>query len=98
MAGRRLVAVLAVAAVAVAVAAAGSLDQAADVEDAFGALFGMPATRVLPPGARESFELEYLGKNRTYVLYTPTSYNATTPTPLVLNIHGAGSSPYIHVS
>ena len=32
-----------------------------------------------------------------YVLYTPTTYNAAQKTPLVVNIHGAGSSPYIHV-
>lgn len=32
------------------------------------------------------------GKNRTYSFYVPASYNASTPVPLVLGLHGTSSS------
>lgn len=32
------------------------------------------------------------GLNREYMLYVPTSYNAATPTPVMMNFHGFGGS------
>ena len=33
------------------------------------------------------------GENREYLLYVPESYDSTTPTPLVISLHGGGQWP-----
>lgn len=38
--------------------------------------------------------LTFDGLNRRYVLYVPESYDAATPAPLVISIHGFASNPY----
>jgi polyhydroxybutyrate depolymerase len=37
--------------------------------------------------------LPYEGINRSYLLHVPSSYNASTPMPVVLVLHGGGGSP-----
>lgn len=38
---------------------------------------------------RTNGELTSLNENRSYLLYVPDSYDPTTPTPLVISLHGA---------
>ena len=44
-----------------------------------------------PPGGSEG-RLAFGGKDRSYLLHVPSSYDADTPTPVVFNFHGHGSS------
>jgi polyhydroxybutyrate depolymerase len=60
------------------------------------ALIGVPAVLVPIEAAlfhvrnRSNGSIVSSGQNREYVLYVPSSYDRTTPTPLVISMHGAG--------
>lgn len=45
------------------------------------------------PGMTNGITVDVDGVERTYDLFVPTGYDATTPTPLVLNFHGLLGSP-----
>lgn len=45
-----------------------------------------------PAPGQATVEFEFEGRRRTYELYVPRSYDGTTPTPLVVNWHGLGST------
>lgn len=60
-------------------------------------LIGMPALLVPIEAARfylrnrSSAAIVSSGQQRQYVLYVPRSYDRTTPTPLVISLHGGGT-------
>jgi len=60
------------------------------------ALIGVPAVLVPIEAAlfyvrnRSNGSIVSSGQKREYVLYVPSSYDRTTPTPLVISMHGAG--------
>jgi polyhydroxybutyrate depolymerase len=80
-------------AVSLAAAMRGLLTESA-VEALDAALEAAPRDYV-PPGTRDRIVLLHQGVNRTYTLYTPTTYNPNTPTPLLLGIHPRGTTPFI---
>ncbi len=47
----------------------------------------------LPPGRYDGVTLEVGGRTRSYDLFIPETVDVTTPTPLVLNLHGLLGSP-----
>jgi polyhydroxybutyrate depolymerase len=61
------------------------------------ALIGVPAVLVPVEAAqfflsnRANASIVSSGQEREYVLYVPRSYDGTTPTPLVVSMHGGGS-------
>jgi polyhydroxybutyrate depolymerase len=61
------------------------------------ALIGVPAVLVPVEAAqfflsnRANATIVSSGQKREYILYVPRSYDGTTPTPLVISMHGGGS-------
>jgi len=43
-----------------------------------------------PPGDRTGYDVMHLGVNRSFTVYTPTTYDPNVPTPLVMTIHFFG--------
>jgi polyhydroxybutyrate depolymerase len=60
-------------------------------------LIGLPAVLALTEAAhfyvrnRSNGSIVSSGQKREYLLYTPSSYDGTAPTPLVISMHGAGT-------
>jgi polyhydroxybutyrate depolymerase len=54
---------------------------------------GKPLAASLVAGQTASRNIASGGSNRSYLVHVPASYDATKPTPVVLNFHGFGSNP-----
>jgi polyhydroxybutyrate depolymerase len=55
-----------------------------------GLLAAVPAAAALVPGT-STRTLVHQGRERTFILHVPPSYDGSTPVPLVLDFHGLGS-------
>lgn len=51
-----------------------------------------PATPTPPPAGDMTRTLTYDGRERSYILHTPSDYDGTSPIPVVLVFHGGGGN------